>query len=80
MAGFLIGTATNIIPASSWRDAYNPNDIYDYNAGLQVADNVLKATGGAMVAIGIAAQTFGTSGEVAGLCICLKKVVLPQFS
>ena len=77
VAGFLIGTATNIIPASSWRDAYNPNDIYDYNAGLQVADNVLKATGGAMVAIGIAAQTFGTSGEVAGLVASTSVVGAP---
>ena len=77
VAGFLIGTATNIIPASSWRDAYNPNDIYDYNAGLQVADNVLKATGGAMVAIGIAAQTFGTSGEVGGLVASTSVVGAP---
>lgn len=77
VAGFLIGTATNIIPASSWRNAYNPNDIYDYNAGLQVADNVLKATGGAMVAIGIAAQTFGTSGEVAGLVASTSVVGAP---
>ena len=67
IVGYIIGTATNIIPfTGAARDLYTPTDASDYNTALQNTDNTFLAVGEKMsdagkkgTAIGLATASTG---------------------
>ena len=48
VAGVAIGIVTNILPITSLREGYNPNDADDYNMALMATDDAISLTGTAM--------------------------------
>ena len=91
VAGVVIGMLTNIIPSSSLRKSYTPNDAVDYNIALAVTDARALIAGNAMseggevavvagagitVAAGAATlATAGVAGEVTVPAMAAGKVI-----
>ena len=91
VAGVVIGMLTNIIPSSSLRESYTPNDAVDYNIALAVTDARALIAGNAMseggevaviagagitVAAGAATlATAGVAGEVTVPAMAAGKVI-----
>ena len=65
--GYVIGSATNIIPFSNVvRNWYSPTDAADYNSALQTTDKTFMAIGTAMSDAGKGGATIGMATVTAG--------------
>ncbi len=73
--GAVVGTATNVIPASTGlRNTYTPNDPDDYNNTLENTDKVAMALGGASAVGGAGAMAVGGGMAAAGGAVSLTGV------
>lgn len=78
VVGFLIGTATNIIPGTGFaRDLYQPEDKSDYNQGLKTSDDVSEIVGKAMVVAGGTLDATGGATAATGALVCASGVGAP---
>lgn len=78
VVGFLIGTATNIIPGTGFaRDLYQPEDKSDYNQGLKTSDDVSEIVGKAMVVAGGTLDATGGATAATGALVSVSVVGAP---
>jgi RHS repeat-associated protein len=67
VAGFVVGTATNLVPGSTnWRNSYTPNNADTYNNALRVTDIVETTIAIPLIADGLKNVTIGGTTTVVG--------------
>lgn len=78
VAGFIIGTATNIVPGTTGlRNTYTPNNRSDYNRTLQATDAASLVVGGVMIIGGGSKIAAGGSIAAGGGVVALSGVGAP---
>lgn len=78
VAGYTIGTITNIIPGtSSWRDLYQPTNRTDYNNALQRTDIAAITVGAGMIGAGSSGVGAGTALVASGGAVSVSGVGAP---
>ena len=80
VAGIVIGVVTNVIPLASLtslRDAYLPDNFFDYNTSLQAVDNLSQVAGPLLTASGFSDLLHGNSLAMEGAVVTATGVGAP---